>query len=246
MVLIQAVSVGFHLPWTAQQRKAKKPLDYICQMEWLLFFQTCQKYFINPCFSLQLVCIPVCSCQWLMRDQLELISFPALLFGLSSFPSLRIFAVEFPPAGVLAFCFTFKFSFPFATSTFTVDCFLGEAASVPCSRWHQVVKWQRIDWIIIWFDPVTSELSPVLQQVPKVCAGIAALQHNSHLAVVTVGITVIPQGLYQWRITLKSWRREDELNCSLSPHVSLGQSCLSAINWKAWLCWEARELSTRW
>lgn len=75
-----------------------------------------------------------------------------------------------------------------------------------CSRWHQVVKWQRTDWIIIWFDPVMCELSPMLQQVPKVCAGIAALQHNSHLAMTAVGITVVPQCLYQWRTALKSWR----------------------------------------
>lgn len=111
MVPIQAVSVGFRLPWTTQQRKAKKPLDYICQMEWLLFFQTCQKYFINPCFFLQLICIPICSCQWVIRDQLDLISFPAPMFGLSSFPSLWIFAVAFPPAGVLVFCFTLSFRF---------------------------------------------------------------------------------------------------------------------------------------
>lgn len=115
---------------------------------------------------------------------------------------------------------------------------------MPCSRWHQVVKLQRIDWIIIWFDPVTCELSSRLQQVPKVCAGIVALQHNSHLAMTAVGVTVIPQWLYNeeqlWKARGTS-SREDELSLwvpqwagwvSLSPHVSLGQSCLFALNWE--------------
>lgn len=76
-----------------------------------LIFPDSPKILHKSLFFLQLICIPVCSCQWLIRDQLDLISFPALMFGLSSFPSLRIFAVAFPPAGVLVFCLTLGFRF---------------------------------------------------------------------------------------------------------------------------------------
>lgn len=151
MIPIQAVSLAFHLPWTTQQKKAKKPLDYICQMEWL-FFQTCQKYFINPCFSLQLICIPVCSCQWLIGDQLDLISFPAPMFGFSSFPSLRIFAVTFPPAGVLLFCFTLSF---ISFCNLNIYCWLLSGLGSVCAMLQMAPSCKMtknwLDYYMVWF-----------------------------------------------------------------------------------------------
>lgn len=92
----------------ANSAETKSTLVSFSWAAWLLFFQTCQKYFRNPCSFLLThlyTCLFLSATDYGCSNQLDLISFPPQMFRFRSFPSLWTFVVSFPSAGVLVFCF---------------------------------------------------------------------------------------------------------------------------------------------
>lgn len=129
---------------------------------------------------------------------------------------------------------------------------------MPRSRWHQVVKWQRNDWIIVRFDPA-GHVS-CLQRYNR-CLRCA--QESLHSSTIPTGqrwllaLQLFPNGSAEeeqlWKAggtlgrgdALSPWIPQCSGCVSLSLCICLRQWCLAAINWEEWLCCEARKSSAR-